>query len=148
VRLAMEEMKNARYTRKAIVIVSDGEDNSSHWTMGQLKAAVRERDIVIYAIGITDSNEAYSPYRRRGGESLNEIASESGGRLFEVTRQKQLPEIATKIGGWLRNQYVLGYVPSSDRDGSYRKVQLRVTRPKGYPKLHAVWRQGYYAPKE
>jgi Ca-activated chloride channel family protein len=148
VRLAMEEMKNARYTRKAIVIVSDGEDNSSHWTMGQLKAAVRERDIVIYAIGITDSDEAYSPYRRRGGESLNEIASESGGRLFEVTRQKQLPEIATKIGGWLRNQYVLGYVPSTDRDGSYRKVQLRVTRPKGYPKLHAVWRQGYYAPKE
>ena len=80
---------------------------------------------------------------------LNEIASQTGGRLFEVTKLKQLPDIAEKIGGWLRNQYVLGYVPNqATKDGSYRKVQLKLARPKGYPKMHAVWRQGYYAPKE
>ena len=152
VRLGMMEMKGAHYTRKAIIIISDGEDNSSRWTVSELKAAVREEDILIYAIRISESVDAYIPYpsqRLTGSALLNEIASQTGGRLFEVTKLKQLPDIASKIGGWLRNQYVLGYVPNQTaKDGSYRKVQLKLARPKGYPRLHAVWRQGYFAPKE
>ena len=152
VRLAMLEMKDAHYTRKAIIIISDGEDNSSRWTVGELKAAVREEDILIYAIRISESTDAYMTYppqRLTGSALLNEIASQTGGRLFEVSKLKQLPDIAEKIGGWLRNQYVLGYVPNqSAKDGGYRKVQLKLARPKGYPRMHAVWRQGYYAPKE
>jgi VWFA-related protein len=144
VRLAMAEMENARYTRKAIIVISDGEDNSSHWKVADLKAAVRKQDILIYTIGITDPAES-----RSGAALLNEIASQTGGHFFEVNKLKQLPEIAAKIGGWLRNQYVLGYVPSrSLRDGAYRRVELKIARPKGYPRLHAVWRQGYYAPKD
>ena len=152
VRLAMDEMKKARYSRKAIIIISDGEDNASHWTVRELKAAVREQDILIYAIRIVDSADGYVTYpqqRPTGAALLNEIATQTGGRLFDVSKVKQLPDIAAKIGGWLRHQYVLGYVPNqSAKDGSYRKVQLKVARPKGFPKLHAVWRQGYYAPKE
>jgi Ca-activated chloride channel family protein len=138
-------MENARYTRKAIIVISDGEDNSSHWKVADLKAAVRKQDILIYTIGITDPAES-----RSGAALLNEIASQTGGHFFEVNKLKQLPEIAAKIGGWLRNQYVLGYVPSrsSLRDGAYRRVELKIARPKGYPRLHAVWRQGYYAPKD
>jgi Ca-activated chloride channel family protein len=143
VRLAMAQMENARYPRKAIIIISDGEDNSSHWTVGDLKTAVRTEDIVIYAIGITD------PVESRGAALLNEIASQTGGRLFEVRKLNQLPGIAATIGGWLRNQYVLGYVPNrSEKDGAYRRIRLKITRPKGFPRLHAIWRQGYYAPKE
>jgi Ca-activated chloride channel homolog len=151
VRLAMAEMAHASYTRKAIVIISDGQDNSSHWSVSELKAAVREQDVLIYAIGITDqaTGSYLGPQRLTGAALLNEIAIQTGGRLFEVNKLKELPDIAAKIGGWLRNQYVLGYVPSdSVRDGSYRRIQLKVARPKGYPRLHAVWRQGYYAPKE
>jgi VWFA-related protein len=143
VRLAMDEMEHARYTRKAIIVISDGEDNASHWKVADLKAAVRERDILIYTIGITDSDA------RVGPALLNSIASQTGGRFFEVTKLKQLPDIASKIGGWLRSQYVLGYVPHRlTKDGAYRKVELKIVRPKGYPRMHAVWRQGYYAPKE
>lgn len=152
VRLAMLEMKDAHYTRKAIIIISDGEDNSSRWTVGELKAAVREEDILIYAIRISESTDGYMTYppqRLTGAALLNEIAGQTGGRLFEVTKLKQLPDIAEKIGGWLRNQYVLGYVPNQGvKDGSYRKVELKLARPKGYPRMHAVWRQGYFAPKE
>ena len=141
----MAEMKRARYTRKAIIIISDGEDNASHWTVGDLKAAVREEDTVIYSIGIAGA--ADGPFT--GGPLLNEIAVQTGGRMFEVNKLKQLPDIASKISGWLRHQYVLGYVPNDAiKDGTYRKVQLKIARPKGYPRLHAVWRQGYYAPKE
>jgi Ca-activated chloride channel homolog len=150
VRLAMAEMTHARYSRKAIIIISDGEDNSSHWTVSELKAAVRELDILIYAIGITDSEGSSVSWPQRMSEVLlKEIANQTGGCMFPVTKVQQLPAIADKIGGWLRNQYVLGYVPDhSAMDGTYRKVQLKIARPKGYPRLHAVWRQGYYTPKE
>jgi Ca-activated chloride channel family protein len=144
VRLALGEMEHARYARKAIIVISDGEDNSSHSNVADLKTAVRNQDIVIYTIGIMD---LVGP--RIGAPLLKTIATQTGGHLFEVSKLNQLPDIAAKIGGWLRSQYVLGYAPSrSERDGAYRKIDLKVDRPKGYPRLHAVWRQGYYAPKE
>jgi Ca-activated chloride channel family protein len=150
VRLGMAEMTRARYSRKVIIIISDGEDNSSHWTVSELKSAVREHDILIYAIGITDPVEPYVSSPQLLGEALlKEIAKQTGGRMFAVKRVQQLPDIAGKIGSLLRTQYVVGYVPNhSAMDGTYRKIQLKVTRPKGYPRLHAIWRQGYYAPKE
>jgi Ca-activated chloride channel homolog len=149
VRLAINEMEHAQYSRKAIIIISDGEDNSSHWTVSELKAAVRERDILIYAIGITDPAEREGQWSQLGEALLKEIAKQTGGRLFSVKKVEQLPNIADKIGSLLRNEYVLGYVPShAAMDGTYRKVQLKVSRPRGYPQLQAVWRQGYYAPKE
>jgi len=152
IRLAIAEMKNARYSRKAIIIISDGEDNSSHWTVSELQAAVREQEIVIYSIGITDGGgnvTSMSSSQWTGAALLKEISSQTGGHLFEVKKLDQLPSIADKIGGWLRKQYVLGYVPTnSERNDAYRKVLLKVMRPKGYPRLHAVWRQGYYVPKE
>jgi Ca-activated chloride channel homolog len=150
VRLAIAEMSRARYSRKAIIIISDGEDNSSHWTISELKAAVREQDILIYAIGITESIGGYVTGLQRMGQALlRDIATQTGGCMFPVKGVQDLPDIASKIGGWLRNQYVLGYVPNNPAmDGTYRKIQLKVARPKGFPRLNAVWRQGYYAPKE
>ena len=152
VHVAISEMEHAHNSRKAIVIVSDGEDNSSSWTVGELRRAVREHEIVIYAIGIPTAPGERSecpPGQRCGSALLRDIARQTGGRLFEVNKVEQLPVIADTIGGWLRHQYVLGYVPShSVKDGTYRKIELKVDRPKGYPRMNAVWRQGYYAPKE
>jgi VWFA-related protein len=146
IRLAMAEMKRARYSRKALIIISDGEDNSSRWTVPELNAAVREQDVLIYAIGLTDSEYSFN---NSGAALLRAIASQTGGRSFEVKKVKQLPDVTTTIGGWLRHQYVLGYEPiRSEKDGAYRKIDLKIARPKGYPRLHAVWRQGYFAPKE
>ena len=118
--------------------------------MNDLKKIVREGDVLIYAIGITDDFD-YSlnrqSYKLTGPPLLNEIATQTGGRLFEVRKLKQLPDIAAKISGWLRNQYVLGYASENQqRDGQYRRVQVKLTRPKGFPRLHAFWRLGYYAP--
>jgi Ca-activated chloride channel homolog len=151
--LAMGELKNARYTRKAIIIISDGEDNSSQCPVSRFREAVRQSDVLIYAIGISDSNgfsQSFSSSSRLSGSALlDDISKQTGGRLFTVTRLKQLPEIATTIGSWLRSQYVLGYAPSSsDKDGKYRRIQVKLTRPKGFPKMHAIWRLGYYAPAE
>jgi Ca-activated chloride channel family protein len=150
VRLGMAEMKHARYERKALIIISDGEDNSSHWTVHELKAAVRQQDILIYSIGISEAVGANGSLpEQMGAALLKEIAGQTGGCMFLVFKLRQLPEIAQKISGWLRHQYVLGYVPDhATMDGTYRRVRLKVVRPKGYPRLHAVWRQGYYAPRD
>ena len=145
---AMNELKHAHYSRKAIIIISDGEDNSSQCSVDDLKEAVRGSDVLIYAIGI-DAN-AHSSYEKPPGSALlNEIARQSGGRLFEVNRLKELPAVASKIGVWLHNQYILGYSPNNpDKDGKYRRIEVKVARPRGLPRLHASWRLGYYAPKD
>jgi VWFA-related protein len=151
-RLAIAEMERAHNTRKAIVIVSDGEDNASSWTVGQVKKAVREHEIVIYAIGLPSESGEHSqcqPGLPCGGALLRDVSRQTGGRMFAVNRVDQLPSIAETIGGWLRHQYLLGYVPSNaEKDGAYRRIELKVERPKGYPKLNAIWRKGYNAPKE
>jgi VWFA-related protein len=148
--LALKQMRNARYTRKAIIIVSDGEDNASSYSVKQLKDNVREADVLIYAIGIYNSGDAYQTSETlTGAPLLNEIAKQTGGRLFEVNKLKQLPDIASKISTWLRSQYVLAYAPNNlEKNGGYHRIQVKISKPAGFPRLHAFWRLGYYSPSE
>jgi Ca-activated chloride channel homolog len=81
-----------------------------------------------------------------GAQLLDDISRQTGGRLFEVGDLGELPDITTKIGSALRNQYVLGYVPSAERrDGKYHRVQVKIIRPKGVPALRTSFRTGYFA---
>ena len=112
---------------------------------------VREADVQIYAIGIYEPAGARSRSSEElGGPSLlTEIAEQTGGRQYPVENVNELPDIAAKIGAELRNQYVLGYSPTNQqRDGKYRRVQLKLIPPRGLPPLRAYWRMGYYAPAE
>ena len=147
--MAMNQMKKARNPRKAILIISDGGDNESRYTWRELKGRLREADVQVYSIGITQS---FPGHRRSlddmlGAALLDAIAKETGGRLFEVDDLNQLPDTAAKIGTALRNQYMLGYVPASGQhDGKYHRVQVKIARPKGMPRLRASFRSGYQAP--
>jgi VWFA-related protein len=149
--LGLQEMKKAHNSRKAMVVISDGEDNSSRSTVREVNEAVGGTDVLIYSIGIVDpppfSNSL--PLRPVGSTLLSDISKQTGGRLFEVSKLKQLPDIAVKIGAWLRSQYVLGYPPANpEKDGRYHKVEVKLTKPKGMSRLHASWRLGYYAPAQ
>ncbi len=151
VNLALQQMTNAHHIRKAIIIVSDGEDNASHYFVREIQAAVRRADVLIYAIGLGDSSvhsQDFRTQRPTGAALLNEIATETGGCLFQVGKLAQLPSIASKISTWLRSQYVLAYVPSNDGKAGYRHIQVKITKPKGFPSLHAFWRLGYYPPAQ
>ena len=80
---------------------------------------------------------------------LTDIAEQTGGRQYPVDNLNELPDIAAKIGVELRNQYVLGYAPQNqDRDGKYRRVQVKLVQPRGLPPLRPFWRLGYYAPSQ
>jgi len=149
--LAMHEMKHARNPRKAILIISDGGDNSSRYTETEIKNAVREADVQIFAIGIFESpaTRGRTPEEAAGPSLLNELAEQTGGREYAVENPAELPDIAAKIGTELRNEYILGYTPTNqERDGKYRRVQVKLNPPRGLPPLRAYYRLGYYAPSQ
>ena len=149
--LALHTMKKASNPRKALLVISDGGDNSSRYTESEIKNLVREADVQIYAIGIFEPNgsRGRSAEELSGPGLLSEIAEQTGGRHFPVENLNDLPDVAAKIGIELRNQYLLGYTPSNgERDGRYRKVQVKLVQPRGLPPLHAAWRLGYYAPTQ
>ena len=142
----MDKMKTARNERKALLVVSDGGDNRSRYTEGEVKAQVRESDVEIYSIGIFDP---YAPTteERMGPMLLNDLSEETGGRMFRVDDLADMGDIAIKISTELRNQYVLGYHPKNlQRDGKWRKVKVKLVPPQGLPPLTVHARTGYYAP--
>lgn len=149
--LAMHEMKKAHNPRKALLIISDGGDNSSRYNESDVKNAVREADVQIFAIGIFESmgTRGRTPEEAAGPGLLNELAEQTGGREYAVENVAELPDIAAKIGIELRNEYILGYTPKNrERDGKYRRVQVKLNQPRGLPPLKAYFRLGYYAPTQ
>jgi VWFA-related protein len=149
--MAMSQMKKARNPRKALLIISDGGDNSSRYTESEVKNAVREADVQIYAIGIYEqaASRGRTPEEMNGPGLLSEVAEQTGGRAFAVDNLAELPDVAAKIGMELRNQYVLYYTPkNTDRDGKYRRVSVKLVQPRGLPPLKAFYRLGYYAPSQ
>ncbi len=146
--LGMDKMKQAQNSKKALLIISDGGDNRSRYTEGEIKNMVRETDVQIYAIGIFDFM-GRTPEEASGPALLGDITEVTGGRTYVVNNPNELADTATKIGMELRNQYVLGYRPNNDRhDGKWRKIKVKLEPPKGLPPLHVYAKTGYYAPSQ
>jgi Ca-activated chloride channel homolog len=149
VSLGISEMKKAKNPRKALLIISDGGDNNSHYTADQIKDLVHEADVQIYAMGVFEQFPylGLTPAEVSGPRLLAHLAQETGGRAFPARSMSALPGIAQRIGIELRNQYVLAYTPSNEqKNGKYRKVEVKLNTPDGLSSLKARWRTGYYAP--
>jgi len=147
--LGLSEMKGAHHAKRALLIISDGGDNSSRYNEKDIKRLVREADTQLYSIGIFDPFEYRSrtPEELHGPSLLSEVTELTGGRSFSVEDINELPDIAAKIGMELRNQYVLGYRPSNkSHDARWRKIKIKLRAPKGLPPLTAYAKTGYYAP--
>jgi Ca-activated chloride channel homolog len=146
--MGITKMRQAKFAKKALLIISDGGDNHSRYTENEIKSLVKEADVMIYAIGIYD-RYFQSEEERLGPQLLGEITELTGGRAFTVENPNDLGDVATKIGVELRNQYVLGYRPNNVvRDGKWRKIKVKLLPPKGLPPLRVYARTGYYAPQE
>ena len=146
--LGISKMRQARYSKKALLIISDGGDNHSRYTESEIKSVVKEADVMLYAIGIYDHNMATSE-EMLGPELLSDITELTGGRTFTIDNPNDLADVATKIGIELRNQYMLGYRPSnSGHNGKWRKIKVKLLPPKGLPPLRVFAKTGYYAPSE
>ena len=146
--LGVNKLRDAKYARKALLVISDGGDNRSRYTEGELTREVRESDVQIYSIGIFD---AYAPTieEQNGPMLLHEISEATGGRLFQVRDVQDLTDIAQRISEELRSEYVIGYTPTDRRhNGVWRKLNVRLLPPPGLPELTVHNREGYYAPSQ
>jgi Ca-activated chloride channel family protein len=149
--LALNNMKQGKNSKRALLIISDGGDNSSRYTEREIKNLVKEADVQIYAIGIFEpvSARGRTAEELSGPSLLSEIAEQTGGRQYAVENLNELPDVAANIGIALRNQYVIGYIPTNgQKDGKWRRIQVKLNQPRGMPQLRAFAKLGYYAPSQ
>lgn len=150
--LAIAKMRDARYQRRALLIISDGGDNTSRYTRNEIKKVIEESDVLTYAIGIFDEEPVpllKTIEERMGRNWLSELTDASGGRTIAADDRTKIPEIAAIVSRELRSQYVLGYRPSNlVRDKKWRKVVVKLAQPSPTMHLQLYYRQGYWAAGE
>lgn len=142
--LAVEKVTEGRHNKKALLIISDGQDNNSRYTYKELRNRVKEADVQIYAIGITDpASDGLAGF---GRSVLEEITRMTGGRSFfpNAYNEPELVEICTRIALELRHQYSFGFYPTDvTSEAKWHKVQVKVNPPKGLGRLSLTYRDGY-----
>jgi Ca-activated chloride channel family protein len=142
VAFGLERVSKGFYPRRALVIISDGEDNRSRVSFNQLRRMLWESDALIYAVGIG----GYALPRQMGEANLKQLAEASGGRAFFPVGSEEMCEAFEQIALELRNQYSIGYAPSNFiADGKWRRVKVRVTQVRDAGRLKVRSRAGYYA---
>jgi Ca-activated chloride channel family protein len=139
--------------RRALILVTDGEDRNSFYKQEQLFEFLRENDVQIYVIGFVNELDPEGGIIRKSPKEkavnlLNKLATETGGRAFYPASLTELPGIADEITRDLRTQYVVSYSPTNKRrDGTFRKVNVRIDDTGKRDKRIAITRPGYTAPR-
>jgi Ca-activated chloride channel homolog len=149
--LGLKKLHSARYQRRALLIISDGGENNSRYTLREMKDIVAESGVEIYAIGIFDDSFPLvgSIEEQLGKRVLTQLTDAAGGRTIPVEQVSTVPQIAAIISRELRNQYLLGYRPSNVvRDGKWRKIRVRVTPGTNTLRVQPFYRRGYMAPAD
>lgn len=144
--LGIERVTRGAHQKKALLIISDGQDNSSRYNFNEVRRLMRESDVVTYAVGILDGRDMGSMTGMQGQAFLDELTSVTGGRSFYPNTAIEMDEIFERIAIELRNQYSIGYTPTDFQpDGKWRRVRVRVKPPRGMSRLTVRSREGYYA---
>jgi Ca-activated chloride channel homolog len=140
--------------RRALIVITDGEDRNSFYKQEQLFARLREEDVQIFVIGFVneldkDAGLIRKSPREKAVALINRLATETGGRAFFPESIADLPQIANEIIRDLRTQYVISYNPTNKtQDGSYRAIKVSVDQPSSGDKRIALTRTGRLARKE
>jgi Ca-activated chloride channel family protein len=142
---SLDHLKKASKDKRVLLIVTDGEDNTSRNPLEKTIREIQRTNTVIYTIGLLSEENKKS--KTKAKKALTQIAQASGGLAFFPENVEDVHSICEQVAHDIRNQYTLGYYSTNDRrDGSYRTVQVDVIPPRGRGKLVARTRNGYYAP--
>ena len=143
--LALEHMKSGRHPKKAILLMTDGVDNSSKHTLAEAIDATRKAQVAVYTVGLLSLSGG-----QKAEDSLVQIAEASGGRAFFPQTVDEASADMERVARDLREQYTLGYFPSNPvRTGQWRSVRVDIVPPSGKSskaRLIASYRHGYYGP--
>ncbi len=144
--LGVEKVQRGAHQKRALLLISDGQDNDSRYTFSEVRRLLKESDVVLYSIGILGGYDPGSSLGLEGQGILDELSAVSGGKAFFPNSAPEMDEIFEKIALELRHQYSIGYRPNNfTNDGKWHKVKVRVTPPRGLPRLFVRSREGYYA---
>jgi Ca-activated chloride channel homolog len=141
--LGLNKLKESNNPKKALLLITDGEDNRSRYSFSNVRDFIREQDVQMYAIGILD------PATGAGRDALAQLTDITGGRAFFPNSAFEMSDICKKIAAELKNQYVIGYRSTNTaKDGLWRKIRVKVSTPKGkdIAALGVRFKQGYFAP--
>jgi len=142
---SLDHLKKASKDKHVLLIVTDGEDNTSHNSLEKTIREIQKTDTVIYTIGLLSQESKKSA--KKAKRALEEIAQASGGIAYFPENVDDVHNICQQVAHDIRNQYTLAYYPTNTRrDGTFRIVQVEVIPPHGRGKLVARTRNGYYAP--
>ena len=144
--LGIERVTRGSHQKRALLIISDGQDNASRYNFGEVRRLMKESDVVTYSVGIMDKSDNNSSLGMQGQAFLDEISSVTGGKSFYPETNVEMDEIFERIALELRHQYSIGYIPRDFQlDGKWRKVKTKIKPPRGLPRLTVRAREGYYA---
>ncbi len=144
--LGVEKVQRGTHPKRALLLISDGQDNNSRYTFNELRRLLKESDVVLYGIGILSGGDAGSALGMEGQGILDELSSVSGGKAFFPRSAAEMDDIFEQIALELRHQYSIGYKPTDfSTDGKWRRVKVKVTPPRGLPRLFVRSKEGYYA---
>lgn len=141
--LGIEHLRHrAHKDKKVLLVVTDGEDNSSGETQAHLVEEAQKNDVIIYAVGLLGAEEAESAARAK--KQLNELTQQTGGQAWFPNDVAEIANITPEIAHEIRNQYVVAYTPTNlAADGSFRRIKVDVD----VPEVTVRTRTGYYAPR-
>lgn len=142
--LAQAQLRSAKYKRRAILLITDGGDNASRYTMRDIKTLVQESDVEIYAIGLFETFFFNSFEEFMGKRWLREITDRTGGRTLTIESREKLPEAAAEISREMRSRYVLGYRPVFMAPHRWRNLRVQLNSPMEGRQLRAHYKSGYY----
>jgi len=144
--LGLERVTRGSHQKRALLVISDGQDNASRYNFSEVRRLMKESDVVTYAVGILGRGDSNGAMGMQGQAFLEEIASATGGRAFFPQSDIELDEIFERIALELRHQYAVGYTPKDfEPNGKWRKVKVKVKPPRGFPRLTVRGREGYFA---
>jgi VWFA-related protein len=142
---SLDHLKKASKDKRVLLVVTDGEDNSSHNSLEKTVREIQKTNTVIYTIGLLGDEKRKE--KNHAMKALKEIAEASGGLAFFPENVEDVHTICEQVAHDIRNQYTLAYYPSNTKkDGTFRPVTVQVIPPHGRGKLVARTRNGYYAP--
>src|SRR5207244_4372355 len=144
--LGVERVQRGTHPKRALLLISDGQDNNSRYTFNELRRVLKESDVVLYAIGILGGSDAGSSLGMEGQSIMDERGGVSGGKAFYAHSGAEMNDIFEQIALELRHQYSIGYKPKEFvSDGKWHKIKVTIHAPRGLPRLFPRYKEGYFA---
>jgi VWFA-related protein len=151
--LSADHVKAGKKDKKAILLITDGEDNVSKYNLNKVMDALRQSKVTLYAIGLLEEDDDrgglfHKAPSKRAKEELVKFAEITGGQAFFPKNLDEVEDITKRIAHDIRNHYTITYTPTnSNLDGTYREITVKITPPKSSGKITWHAKPGYTAPK-